>query len=134
MTRLAQRAYPGDTSLYLQDVVNWEPNQEIVLVTTAMRDSRDWHENEVFVVDRVDTNDMPYPEVKSIVHLTSPVQHAHIGKLLCCETLDRHKNLQTNGRTVFCCLFFFLSRLLQHGLNIKLKLDCSLVSSKSKAR
>jgi hypothetical protein len=79
-SRLARRARPGDDYLYLQDLVNWESGQEIVLVTTAMRDSRDWHENEVFVINKVETTGMPHPEVKAVVYLTSSIQHNHIGK------------------------------------------------------
>jgi hypothetical protein len=79
--RLSKRVHPGDNFLYLQHEVNWEPGQEIVLITTALRDSRDWHENEVLVIDHVETTNMPSPAVKSIVYLTSTVQHTHIGKL-----------------------------------------------------
>jgi hypothetical protein len=80
--RLSRRVYPGENFLYLQDLVNWEPGQEIVLVTSALRDSRDWHENEVHVVDSVETANTPSPAVKSVVYLTSPVQYAHIGKFV----------------------------------------------------
>jgi hypothetical protein len=79
-TRLARRAHAGEDFLYLQDKVNWEPGQEIVLVTTALRDSRDWHENEVFIIDRVETSSTPHPEVKSVVYLKSTIQYDHIGK------------------------------------------------------
>jgi hypothetical protein len=77
---LARRAYPGDDYLYLQDEVNWEPGQKIVLITTAMRDSRDWHENEVFTVTSVETSDLPYTEIGAIVHLDSTIQHPHIAR------------------------------------------------------
>ena len=76
-TRLAQRAYPGDDRLYLQDEVNWEAGQRIVLVTSALRDARDWHENEEFVLQSVDRNPTQ-PEFGSIVYLDSPVTYAHI--------------------------------------------------------
>ena len=80
--RLSRRAYPGDYYLYLQDEVNWEAGQEIVLITTAMRDSREWHQNEIFVLSCVQTKDLPpaHPEVKSIVYLDSMVQHDHIAR------------------------------------------------------
>lgn len=78
--RLARRALPGDNTLYLQDTVNWEPGQEIVLVTSAMRDSRDWHENEIHLIDSVDTSSTPSSAVKSVVTLTAPVQYDHIGE------------------------------------------------------
>ncbi len=79
-SRLARRALPGDNFLYLQDLVNWEPGQEIVLVTTAVRDSRDWHENEVFIIDRVEATPTPHPNVKAVVYLTTPIEKAHIGE------------------------------------------------------
>ena len=41
-TRLAAPIHQGDTSILLQHPVNWEPGQEILLVSTAMKDSRDW--------------------------------------------------------------------------------------------
>lgn len=36
-TRLARTAVPGDTLIYLQDLVNWQIGQEIVLTTTVLR-------------------------------------------------------------------------------------------------
>jgi len=79
-TRLAKRAHTGENFLYLQDEVNWEPGQELVLVTTALRDSRDWHENEVLVIDRIETANLPSSEVKSVVYLTSTIQYDHIAR------------------------------------------------------
>lgn len=55
-SRLAKEADAGDDVVLLQDAVNWEPGQEIVVVTTAMKDSREWHQNEVHVVGSVHTN------------------------------------------------------------------------------
>jgi hypothetical protein len=78
--RLAKRAYQGEDYLYLQDEVNWEPGQEIVLITTAMRDSRDWHENEVFTITSVQTSSLPDAKVKAIVTLNHAVQHDHIAR------------------------------------------------------
>jgi hypothetical protein len=79
-TRLARRAGPGDNILYLQDTVNWEAGQEIVLVTTAMRDSRDWHENEVFVIAGVETTNLPSPEVKAVIYLQGTIANLHIAR------------------------------------------------------
>jgi hypothetical protein len=78
-TRLARRAHAGENFLYLQDEVNWEPGQEIVLVTSALRDSRDWHENEVFLITSIDTTNTPDPKVKTVVYLDSTIQYDHIG-------------------------------------------------------
>lgn len=125
MTRLARRALPGDTMLYVQDVVNWELDQEIVLVTTAIRDSRDWHENEVFVVDRVETSNMPYPEVKSVVHLTSAVQNGHIGTFH-----GFHLWLERIFRRLTAFILSRLSIFSQRDRNTKPRLGCSPVSSR----
>jgi len=76
-SRLAKTALPGDTVLYLQHQVNWESGQEIVLVTTAMKDSREWHQNEVLTVSSVVTNP-PTEAVGAVVYLTSPVSFKHL--------------------------------------------------------
>lgn len=75
-TRLARNASPGDMFLELQHPVNWEKGQDLVLVTTAVKDSRDWHQNEQLTVDRVE----PGPEegAPAVVYLTSPVQKVHL--------------------------------------------------------
>ena len=75
-TRLAKTATPGDDFLLLQHAVNWEPGQELVLVTTAVKDSREWHQNEQLTVKSVVAN--PMNEVGSVVYLTSKVQHVHL--------------------------------------------------------
>eukprot|EP00934_Nitzschia_sp_Nitz4_P002604 Nitzschia sp. Nitz4//scaffold396_size11502//5699//11254//NITZ4_009037-RA/size11502-snap-gene-0.7-mRNA-1//-1//CDS//3329550271//2594//frame0 len=79
-TRLARRAHVGDNVLYLQDTVNWEVGQEIVLVTTAVRDSRDWHQNEVFTITSVVTDGISQPEVKAMVYIDGTVVHEHIAR------------------------------------------------------
>ena len=78
--RLAQRAHEGDNYLYLQDAVNWEAGQEIVLVTSALRDSRDWHQNEVFTIDNIQTSGISVPNVGSIIWLDGTVKHDHIAR------------------------------------------------------
>jgi hypothetical protein len=45
-----------------------------------MRDSRDWHENEVFTITSVQTSSFPDPKVKAIVTLDSVLQHDHIAR------------------------------------------------------
>ena len=49
-TRLAAPGFPGDTTVYLQRAVNWEPGQQVLLTTTALKDARDYHRNEVFLL------------------------------------------------------------------------------------
>eukprot|EP00591_Stephanopyxis_turris_P000730 CAMPEP_0195512014 /NCGR_PEP_ID=MMETSP0794_2-20130614/4132_1 /TAXON_ID=515487 /ORGANISM="Stephanopyxis turris, Strain CCMP 815" /LENGTH=1294 /DNA_ID=CAMNT_0040639729 /DNA_START=53 /DNA_END=3934 /DNA_ORIENTATION=+ len=76
-TRLARTVHPGDNKLLLQHSVNWEKGQEIVLVTTALKDSRDWHQNEVLIVESVDNDGFG----GSVVKVTSGVVHTHIANM-----------------------------------------------------
>ena len=75
-TRLAYTANPGDSVLMLQNAVNWEPGQEVVLVTTAMKDSREWHRNEVAIVKNVVLN--PRAGVEAEVYLEQPILYQHV--------------------------------------------------------
>lgn len=75
-TRLAKTAEPGDRSLFLQHAVNWEPGQRVVLVTTAMKDSREWHHNEELTVDEL--SESAPPGVGAVVRLQSPVVYEHV--------------------------------------------------------
>ena len=76
-TRLAKSVVVGATELILQDSVNWEPGQEIVLVTTALKDSREWHQNEVHTVASI-VSPSPKSGTGSSIFLTNPIQYAHI--------------------------------------------------------
>jgi hypothetical protein len=75
-TRLARTVEPGESVVLLQHAVNWDPDTEIVLVTTAMKDSREWHRNEISVVKQVVTD--PLPGVGSAVFLQNPVTYQHL--------------------------------------------------------
>jgi G8 domain len=75
-TRLALTVNPGDSILMLQNEVNWMPGQTIVLVTTALKDSREWHRNELAVVKKVILN--PKAGVGAAVALESPVIYQHL--------------------------------------------------------
>jgi hypothetical protein len=75
-TRLAKTVNAGESILMLQDAVNWDSGQEIVLVTTAMKDSREWHQNEVLTVSALHPS--PPSGVGAVVYLTSAVQHTHV--------------------------------------------------------
>uniref|UniRef100_A0A7S4S4Y0 G8 domain-containing protein n=1 Tax=Ditylum brightwellii TaxID=49249 RepID=A0A7S4S4Y0_9STRA len=75
-TRLAKTAHAGDSVLMLQHPVNWEAGQDIILVTTAMKDSREWHQNEVLTIDALEEN-IPIG-VGAVVYLTSPMAHTHL--------------------------------------------------------
>lgn len=75
-TRLAKTLLPGDRVMMLQHQVNWLPGQEVILVTTAMKDSREWHQNEVRIIQGVVLN--PTPGVGAAVYLTSSVTYSHV--------------------------------------------------------
>jgi len=73
-TRLSQTVEAGSDILMLQDSINWEVGQEIVLITTAMKDSRDWHQNEVLQVSEI-YQDSP---TGAAIRVSSPLQHRHV--------------------------------------------------------
>jgi len=75
-TRLAESVQAGQSYLLVQEQVNWEPGQEIVLTTTAIHDSREWHKNEVMTIDYIVNS--PVPGVGSAIHFTAPAAHDHI--------------------------------------------------------
>ena len=45
-----------------------------------MRDSRDWHQNEVFTILSVDTDNVPQDEVKTVIFLDRPIENNHIAR------------------------------------------------------
>ena len=73
-TRLARRVQPGDTSVLLQAPVNWVAGQQVVLTTTALKDSREWHRNEVLTLTGQVT---PPHGFGSALNLATPATHAH---------------------------------------------------------
>ena len=75
-TRLAETVPAGQDYLLVQEEVNWEIGQEIVLTTTAIHDSRAWHQNEVLTILSIVSN--PAQGVGSAIHFTTPTAHAHI--------------------------------------------------------
>jgi len=75
-SRLAKTAMPGDTVLLLQHSVNWEAGQTIVLVTTAMKDSREWHQNEVLNISSIGS--CSQPGVGAVIYLSSAVTYRHL--------------------------------------------------------
>jgi G8 domain len=75
-TRLAQTVNIGQSVIMLQHEVNWTPGQTIVLITTAMKDSREWHRNELAVVKKVIPN--PVFGVGAAVILEEPVVYQHL--------------------------------------------------------
>jgi G8 domain len=80
-TRLAKTVNAGDNVLLLQDQVNWEVGQDIVLVTTALKDSREWHQN----------------EVHTIAAVQSPSSIAGVGSSITLANLTKHKHIANSG-------------------------------------
>ena len=75
-TRLSESVASGQTYLLVQEEVNWEVGQEIVLTTTAIHDSRYWHQNEVLTIASIEAN--PVSGVGTAIHFTSPLEYDHI--------------------------------------------------------
>ncbi len=73
-TRLAQSARVGATRLVLQSPVNWRAGQELVVTGTEVKDSRDWHRNEVARIKSVRSDGLV-----SVVELAAPLAFAHHG-------------------------------------------------------
>jgi len=67
----------GQKYLLTQEPVNWEAGQEVLLTTTAVHDSRGWHQNEKFTIDYIVDNHIPCV-VGSAIHFTTPAAYAHI--------------------------------------------------------
>jgi len=74
-TRLAQKANKGDNYVVLQHSINWEYGQAFVLVTTAIKDTREFHQNEVCYVQSVIHGGSS--GFGAIVYLQSPVKFTH---------------------------------------------------------
>lgn len=75
-SRLAETVSAGQSYALLQEGVDWEAGMEVVLVTTAVHDSRTWHRNEVLTVSSVVTD--PVPGVGSAVHFATPAAYDHV--------------------------------------------------------
>lgn len=73
-TRLATTVASGDTEIYLQHKVNWQAGQEIVIISTEIKDSRDWHHNEVRIIQKVELSGS-----FSRITLTEPLDYTHYG-------------------------------------------------------
>ena len=77
-SRLAMSAAVNATQIYVQDLVNWQPGQEIFITTTQVKDSRDWHQNEVVTVVNVTVASFGTLNV-SLVTFQQRLQFAHYG-------------------------------------------------------
>jgi len=74
-TRLAATANLGDTILLVQDFPNWQPGQKIVVTTTELKDSRDFHRNEVLTIAAVYTTTLG--SNIGAIRVTSPLAYKH---------------------------------------------------------
>ncbi|KAJ3325116.1 Fibrocystin-L [Boothiomyces sp. JEL0866] len=77
-TRLSTTAQNGSTIIYIQDAVNWIPNQEIMITTTVLKDSLESHQNEVRTILSVQLASQYGTSVTAIT-LNSPLQYTHYG-------------------------------------------------------
>jgi hypothetical protein len=80
-TRLARTVDPraevdAQNILMLQQEVNWEAGQQVVVVTSALKDDRAWHQNEIRTIQGVHPN--PPEGVGAVVYLTEPLYHRHV--------------------------------------------------------
>jgi len=79
-SRLASDVQPGDTWIFVQERVNWEVGQTVLLTTTALKDARDYHENEIFNITHIYRVAGPQDEVLgnvTVVHVSRPVVYRH---------------------------------------------------------
>lgn len=77
-SRLAVTAKRGDKMLLLQDPVNWDVGMQIVVTSTQLKDSRDWHQNEVAIVSGVKGNHELGTDITA-VYLESGLKYDHYG-------------------------------------------------------
>ena len=87
-SRLAVTAEPGDTMILLQDTVNWDVGMTIVVTTTHVKDSRDFHQNEIFTITKVrrasnlyDTTAVYLDGTMKFQHYGGPEYQAEVGLL-----------------------------------------------------
>ncbi|KAJ3276777.1 Fibrocystin-L [Terramyces sp. JEL0728] len=76
-TRLATTARAGSTVIYIQDTVNWTPNQEIAITTTVLKDSLESHQNEVRTI--VSLHLTKFGANVTAITLNAPLKYTHYG-------------------------------------------------------
>jgi hypothetical protein len=101
----------------LQHEVNWTPGQTIVLATTSMKDSREWHRNELAVVEKVIQN--PVTGVRAAVFLEKPVVYQQkfadikVRLAFSLETLGFRETLLPSQQIVTLLIAFKKDRLTE---------------------
>jgi hypothetical protein len=95
-SRLAQEVLPGDRVVFTQDSLNWEPGQNVVLTTTALKDARDFSEMETFNITRIWRLSANHPA--TAVELSRPVKYRHyVGKEYQAELALLSRRLTVQG-------------------------------------
>lgn len=76
-TRLSKTITPGTNIIFLQESVNWEVGQQIILITSSLKDSRDYNQNEILTIQEIDTNPLSI-DVGTIIIVKETIQHTHV--------------------------------------------------------
>ena len=76
--RLARTSVVGSDHILTQHEVDWVPGQQVVVVTSAIKDAREWHQNEVKTIDLVQPFKFNKSYRGSIVYFTSPLEYNHV--------------------------------------------------------
>ena len=76
--RLGKSSYAGHDHVMTQYEVDWVPGQQVVVVTSAIKDAREWHQNEVKTIDLVQPFKYNGKYRGSIVYFTSLLEYDHV--------------------------------------------------------
>lgn len=74
---MASRQFEGFTKFPKTDIVNWQPGQRIVITTTEVKDSRDWHRNEERTIVAVKKTSLG--NNVCAIQIDSPLTYVHFG-------------------------------------------------------
>ncbi|ORY37007.1 hypothetical protein BCR33DRAFT_721660 [Rhizoclosmatium globosum] len=77
-TRLAATSRKGDKQILIQDIVNWEVGQTIIITTTATKDSRDFNQNDIAVIEDIKAA-QNIGATTSLVTIKEPLLYDHYG-------------------------------------------------------
>ncbi|KAJ3282588.1 Fibrocystin-L [Rhizoclosmatium sp. JEL0117] len=77
-TRLAATSRKGDKQILIQDIVNWEVGQTIIITTTATKDSRDFNQNDIAVIEDIEAA-QNIGATTSLVTIKEPLLYDHYG-------------------------------------------------------
>jgi hypothetical protein len=77
-SRLAKTANIGDMIIFIQDMVNWQAGQVIMIATTVLKDSLDYHQNEKRKITKIQR--APHLGVNiTAITIDTPLIHQHYG-------------------------------------------------------